>query len=281
MTPVVSLPCLTDEDRFEDLCLALWKKHLADPSMLKNGRRGQRQAGVDFFGRRDGTANWVGVQCKVKAPGTKLTKAEIDREVAQALSFNPKLNEFVLATTAPRDAKVQEYARVLTATHQRKGLFSVTVESWHEIAAHLADPKFTDIFLLFYKNLVVDVNTCGSAVGVLVALEIGVAGIDSHYEFMLGRTPFAPDRDGHDGLNYHKNRYFIASLQGGGCDIFRLPVYSSDLEVVFPNNRDRFIICEWLNSLDTDLDKLIRGDDLHQRYSISADRFKEYMDSTS
>ena len=118
---------------FESLCLDLWKEIWHDPGAQKNGRSGQAQAGVDVFGRHDG--DWVGVQCKQKDGllRTKVTVAELEAEVQNALEFQPKLAKFILATSGPRDAKVQERARQITEDHQSAGLFTVEVWSWQDI----------------------------------------------------------------------------------------------------------------------------------------------------
>src|SRR6266540_1240608 len=94
---------------FESLCLDLWKDIWGDQDAQKNGRRGQPQAGVDFFGRYQG--RWVGVQCKQKDGllRSKLTVRELGEEVENAKGFTPKLSTFILATSGPRDAKAQKY----------------------------------------------------------------------------------------------------------------------------------------------------------------------------
>ena len=105
--------------------------------MQLNGRLGQPQSGVDVFGRRvvEGGA-WVGVQCKGKEswPGSKLTKAEVRREVKKAHQFKPTLSEFIIVTTAPIDAKIQQVAREITEEQKStRQPLSVAVWGWGEI----------------------------------------------------------------------------------------------------------------------------------------------------
>ena len=99
---------------FESLCLDVWREIWGDPNAQKNGRSGQPQAGVDVFGKIGD--DWEGVQCKQKDGllRTKLTVAELDAEVAAARTFKPKLSRFIVATSGPRDARVQERARELS-----------------------------------------------------------------------------------------------------------------------------------------------------------------------
>ena len=122
-----------DPTAFESLCLDLWREIWHDPSAQKNGRSGQPQASVDFFGQYQG--KWVGVQCKQKDGllWSKVTVKELEAEVEAAKQFKPPLAEFILATTGPRDAKVQQRAREFIEEHKQQGLFSVVVWSWEEI----------------------------------------------------------------------------------------------------------------------------------------------------
>src|ERR1035441_4722315 len=122
-----------DATAFESLCQDLWKDIWQDPGALKNGRRGQKQDGVDIFGHEKGAL--VGIQCKQKDGRlwAKVTEAELEAEVAAARRFKPKLARFILATTAPRDAAIQRRANQLTEQHRRQKLFSVEVWAWEDI----------------------------------------------------------------------------------------------------------------------------------------------------
>lgn len=118
---------------FESLCLDLWKSIWEDDGAQKNGRQGQSQHGVDIWGQPDGTTEWHGVQCKGKDNYTNqnLTENELLSEVEKAKGFTPQLSKFIMATTAPRDAKIQEKARQLTDAHQC--LFKISIYSWADI----------------------------------------------------------------------------------------------------------------------------------------------------
>lgn len=127
------LPPPNEPAAFESLCLDLWKDIWGDSGAQKNGRSGQPQAGVDVFGQQLGRS--IGVQCKQKDGllRTMLTTAELEDEVKKAVHFAPRLRSFILATSGPRDGKVQERARQLTHSHKRRGLFTVRVWSWEDI----------------------------------------------------------------------------------------------------------------------------------------------------
>lgn len=123
---------------FEDLCHALFKQVWKDPLAQKNGRRGQKQHGVDVFGSENGNRqNYQGVQCKGKDAnyGSSASWSEILAEITNAKSFSPKLQHWIFATTAPVDANLQKSARVLSVEHGKKGLFTIDVLGWEEILA--------------------------------------------------------------------------------------------------------------------------------------------------
>jgi len=124
---------------FESLCRDLCEKVWKDPQTQKNGRPGQAQHGVDIYGRPNQKDSWAGLQCKGKDNflGKGLTVEELRAEVENAKAFQPALSEWILATTAPRDSKVQEEARKITTRHVAEGLFSVTVWGWEEIIEQL------------------------------------------------------------------------------------------------------------------------------------------------
>src|SRR5690554_1219100 len=122
-TSSAHLPKPKDWEEFERQMGVLAQEWLQDPHAECNGRQGQPQAGVDVFGRRAGKIH-VGIQCKKKYE-KKVTEEELRAEVKKAATFRPSLQEFILATTAPRDAKIQEIARKIT--EERKDF---TVHVW-------------------------------------------------------------------------------------------------------------------------------------------------------
>jgi hypothetical protein len=64
-----------------------------------------------------------------------VTPAELEAEVEKAREFDHPLAHFILATTGPSDAHVQEAARLLTDQHRDKGLFCVDVMFWPDFLA--------------------------------------------------------------------------------------------------------------------------------------------------
>lgn len=137
----IQVPPPANWQDFESLCSELWRQLWNDPDTQKHGRQGQPQHGVDVYGRPRQRSVWAGVQCKGKDNYTNqvVTAAELKREVKNALQFTPKLSRFILATTGPRDAKIQKLARNLTEQNRQKGLFTVKVMAWPDIVEALDD----------------------------------------------------------------------------------------------------------------------------------------------
>ncbi|WP_108462916.1 tetratricopeptide repeat protein [Devosia naphthalenivorans] len=143
------IPKPADEQAFERACVVLWSGLLKDPNVERVGRRGQEQHGVDLFGyRKEDTARTVGIQCKLKGPGKKLTANEVREEVAKALTFKPPLKEYFIVTTAPDDAVMQELARELTAEHsQTAHPIRIQIWGWGSLEERIArDPEALKAF---------------------------------------------------------------------------------------------------------------------------------------
>jgi tetratricopeptide (TPR) repeat protein len=127
-----SLPPPKDWQAFERYSRLLFELSLGDPATQNNGRQGQPQHGVDIFGRRGGAGGpLVGVQCKGKDVdyGGTVTEAELRREVEKSKGFKPEIREFILITTAPDDASIQEAARLLQQSVQSEGR-DLTISVW-------------------------------------------------------------------------------------------------------------------------------------------------------
>ena len=149
------IPKPSDEQAFERCNEILWRDILKDESFKTYGRRGQRQDGVDLTGIREGAPGQiVGVQCKLKGAGEKLTEDEVRTEVAKALTFTPLLSEYIIVTTAPDDAKLDSLALDLSksVSKDREINLKVRVLGWgclereirrHPRALNAFDPSHT------------------------------------------------------------------------------------------------------------------------------------------
>lgn len=122
---------------FESLCKKLWGEIWGIPATIKkNGRSGQAQAGVDVYGIPKGEVDYWGVQCKGKDEyiDAKLKIDEVSKEIDLAKNFKPKLKGYVIATTANKDTKIEEFIREKNIEHLALGLFEVHIFCWEDIA---------------------------------------------------------------------------------------------------------------------------------------------------
>jgi hypothetical protein len=121
-------------DQFEELCADLFEAAWNDPGLVRHGRAGQKQHGVDIVARR-GSQYPIGLQCKKKAkwPAKRLTISEIDAEISEARNFYPPLKAFFLLTTAEDDAKLQAHVREVNEKLSQQGLFKTVLLGWQEI----------------------------------------------------------------------------------------------------------------------------------------------------
>ena len=120
---------------FETLCKKLWGEIWKCPEIKKNGRSGQKQLGVDVCGIPKWETEYYGIQCKGKDEYThkQLTEEEIDKEIKKAKKFTPALKKFYFATTAVKDAKIEEIIRKRNIENKKNGLFEVHIFSWEDI----------------------------------------------------------------------------------------------------------------------------------------------------
>jgi hypothetical protein len=143
----VHLPKPMNWQDFESAMRVLVACDIADPTTQMHGRQGQKQDGVDIYGRRAG-GGWVGVQCKLRLD-RPITVDELRAELEKARGFEPPLAEYVLATTAKRNKAIQREARRLTeASQSGPHPIAVSVWSWDDIeqmaAVHAAARKAFD-----------------------------------------------------------------------------------------------------------------------------------------
>lgn len=121
-------------EQFEELCADIFQSAWRDPALVRHGRAGQRQNGVDIVAR-NGALYPIGLQCKKRSkwPLSRLTAKQIDNEIKEALSFKPALKAFYILTTAPDDATLLEHVRKINEQHEKAELFEVVLLGWGEI----------------------------------------------------------------------------------------------------------------------------------------------------
>lgn len=122
-------------DEFEDIVLSAAKLRWSSTEFYRHGRQGQRQHGVDVYGH-DLEGRHLGIQGKNSVTG--VGKSVIAEEIVNAESFEPPLDALYIATTAKRDAHVQEVVRDISADRRRNGKFAVGILFWDDIVQDLA-----------------------------------------------------------------------------------------------------------------------------------------------
>ncbi|MES2618116.1 MAG: hypothetical protein V4613_09560 [Bacteroidota bacterium] len=135
---------------FEKLCKQLWGEIWKCPEIVRHGRAGQVQHGVDVYGIPTGENEYYGIQCKGKDENLKsqFSKDEVISEVEKAKKFSPPLKKYYLATTAPKDTKIEEYVRNINLENKKAGLFEVYLFSWEDIVDLIDANKEThDLYL--------------------------------------------------------------------------------------------------------------------------------------
>lgn len=128
-TPSTSeLPIPKSWDEFEDIVSDIYRELWADPYIQRIGRSGQPQNGVDILGKPQHlNGSCSGIQCK-RSPSVDIST--VQAEVQKAQGFEPPLEEFLIATTAKRDARLQEQIR----KEGPKWPFRVEIIFWEDIS---------------------------------------------------------------------------------------------------------------------------------------------------
>jgi len=132
-----NIPAPKDWQTFESLCKDLWGEILNDRNIQLNGRSGQPQYGVDIFGVDKINNQNYGIQCKQKGYFKNLTSDEVDSEINKAQTFLPKLDVYIVATTAQKDQNIEAYVRKISEINIKNGKFSVYVLGWEDIVEKL------------------------------------------------------------------------------------------------------------------------------------------------
>ena len=125
-------------EQFEELCADVFQSAWGDPALVRHGRAGQRQNGVDIVGR-NGALYPIGLQCKKRSkwPVSRLTPKQIDAEIKEALGFKPVLKAFYILTTAPDDAVLLDHVRKINELHEKEKLFEVVLLCWGDIVRRI------------------------------------------------------------------------------------------------------------------------------------------------
>lgn len=124
------IPIPANDKDFEQKCVPLFAALLKDPNVKTVGVSGQGQKGLDLIGRRDRDPRQpVGIQCKLRTKGDKLTEKQVRDEVEAALKVAPALTEYYLVSTAPDDTAMDLLAVTLSQEQANLGR-TVDIQIW-------------------------------------------------------------------------------------------------------------------------------------------------------
>ncbi len=175
----MEIPLPKDWQEFESIVRDAQAQRWKGTNLVKNGRSGQKQDGVDIYGP-DEIGRPVGIQCK-RYKGS-LTQKLVEKEISEAEQFKGKLTTLFIATTADRDAKLQEQVRSISDSRVAQGRFAVSILYWDEIVAGLVlNPA---VFNAHYPQIVLNPATEVDKERQLAALDLGYYGADL-WEFVI------------------------------------------------------------------------------------------------
>lgn len=124
----------TGDGEFEDMCARIYGIVFKDPLPQTNGRRGQKQGGIDVF--IDAPEGRLGVQCKRYADGALKLK-HVAHEVSEADKANTPIVRLIVATTATSDAALLREVQDLSDARVANGQYPVKIEFWQDLCRHI------------------------------------------------------------------------------------------------------------------------------------------------
>jgi hypothetical protein len=150
-TPSTSdLPKPKSWDEFEDIVWEIYTRRWRDPHAQRYGRSGQAQKGIDIYGQQSGSSKYVAVQCK-RYEDNKLNLSTINSEIFKAEEFPSSVSEYIIATTASRDTKIQDSVRQLNEQRMSENKFSVHIVFWEDLCSYLTEPDNYDLIGKYYS----------------------------------------------------------------------------------------------------------------------------------
>jgi predicted nucleic-acid-binding Zn-ribbon protein len=151
-TPSTSdLPIPKSWDEFEDIVWDIYTRKWEDPRAQRYGRKGQSQNGIDIYGQRNSSNEYIAIQCK-RYTKTKLTEKRITADITKAALFSSPISEYWVATTQSRDSKIQDFIRDLNNKRKLEEKFIVHVIFWDDLCSYLASPGNHDFLIKHYSE---------------------------------------------------------------------------------------------------------------------------------
>ena len=109
-----------------DAMRVLW----GDPDAKRIGRNGQRQHGVDIFGKHVNKCERAGAQCK---NSETISFDLVEKEVADAENFKPSLQRFYMVISGERDTWLSRQVNTLTTYRENTNKFPVEILFFQDV----------------------------------------------------------------------------------------------------------------------------------------------------
>lgn len=148
----VLFPIPTDEDDFEDLCVALLRLYWSRPGLERYGAKGQRQHGIDILDLT-GVNPLHAAQCKLREFGKKLTPDDIEEEVNKALGFGFSLGKYGILTTAKVSTQAQNKILEMNQSHRQAGKFEIELLTWGKLCRLLQ--RYDEVRTAYFEHTVI------------------------------------------------------------------------------------------------------------------------------
>ncbi|MCU4438716.1 hypothetical protein KTI07_04150 [Acinetobacter lwoffii] len=144
----MELPRPRDWNEFEDICLSISKIRWQNPNFSRFGRQGQKQDGVDIYGKGL-LGQFIGVQCKNTLMDS-ISINTVNKEIQKAERFIPQIAELYIATSSYPDVNIQRQVAKLSQQRIADGKFGVGLIFWSDIEQELS--KDINELMRFYPQ---------------------------------------------------------------------------------------------------------------------------------
>ena len=134
---------------FENIVCDIYRRKWNDEHTQRYGRQGQLQHGIDIYGRKNNSNSYIAIQCK-RYDKKKLNGQTIRSDVLKAESFPSQINEYLIATTKPKDKKIQDFIRDLNEERKSENKFTVHIIFWDDIKEDLVSTSNRDLLEKYY-----------------------------------------------------------------------------------------------------------------------------------
>lgn len=278
----IDIPKIENDVLLEELSKYILRIDKNIVNINLHGRPGQKQDGIDIYGRKSDDLKWIGIQCKVRSTNKSFTKEELLYEISLAKNFNPKISNYFLYTTLSRDTTTQGFEREIQNELASDDGFTFEIKFWEDIEEILRKEEYETVYYRFYYKFFKDNLTIGHSIGKLINLDLGFDDtIDTHYELIVGKIPKFND----DGTNvdYYRGTYYVVNLHEKSIEFFlkehdsnKAVCFPSDIELAFDNTIDCYRVSKWISSIEN-FDELIYSDNYNYKFFISNQERRDYF----